>query len=79
LEGEKISPVVINDSHVGLLIELKQPPFILHTYSHNLVDAEYETSMPGTPLIGRTNAWLFQLAGKTIANDYINLFRILCR
>jgi hypothetical protein len=32
---------------------------ILHyrhlTYSPNLVDAEYETRMPGTPRIGRAN------------------------
>ena len=77
LKGEKISPVLINNSYVGLLIELKRPPSILYTYSHNSADAEYATRMPGTPLIGRANAWLFQLAGKKMADDYIKLFQIL--
>jgi hypothetical protein len=79
LKGEKISPVLINDSQVGLLVELKRPPVILHT-SHNLVDATTETRLPGTPLIGRANAWLFHLTNNNkVANDYINLFQILRR
>jgi hypothetical protein len=71
LKGEKISPVLINGSNVNLLVELKRPPVILHTYSHNLEDGKYDTRMPGTPLIGRANAWLFQLTGNKVADDYI--------
>jgi hypothetical protein len=77
LKGEKISPVLINGSNVNLLVELKRPPVILHTYSHNLEDGKYDIRMPGTPLIGRANAWLFQLTGNKVADDYIKLFQIL--
>ncbi len=33
--------------------------------------------MPGTPLIGRANAWLFQLDSSNAADDYAKLFRTL--
>jgi hypothetical protein len=58
---------------------LKRAPIILHTSSNNLVDATTETRLPGTPLIGRANAWLFQLTTNRIADDYRNLFQILHR
>lgn len=35
--------------------------------------------MPGTPLIGRANAWLFQLVGNKVTDNYVKLFRILRR
>ncbi|CAF4723521.1 unnamed protein product [Rotaria sp. Silwood1] len=79
LKGEKISPVLINDSIVGLLIEVKQPPLILHSYSNPLSSEVYDTRMPGTPLIGHANAWLFRLAGQKLADDYIKLFQLLRR
>jgi hypothetical protein len=79
LKGEKISPVLVNDSYVSLLVHLKRPPSILHTYSSDQDDETYDTRMPGTPLIGRANAWLFQLAGHKFEDDYIKLFKILRR
>ncbi|CAF1163510.1 unnamed protein product [Rotaria sordida] len=79
LKGEKISPVLINDSIVGLLVEVKQPPLILHSYSNPLSSEVYDTHMPGTPLIGHANAWLFRLAGQKFADDYIKLFQFLRR
>ena len=68
---------MINDLNIGLLIQLKRPPIILHTFSHDLIDADSQTRMPGTPLIGRANAWLFQLNGRNITDDYMKLFRSL--
>ncbi len=79
LKGEKISLVLINDFKVGLLIQLKRSPCILHTYSTDENGEKYDTRMPGTPLIGRANAWLFQLTGQKFGNDCIRLFQILRR
>jgi hypothetical protein len=78
LRAEKISPVLINNSYVALLIQIKQPPAILQKVSDENEYSGHETRMPGTPLIGHANAWLVQLSGKTINKDYINLFQILC-
>ena len=77
LKGEKISPVLINNSNVALLIQLKRPPVILHSYSNDLVDGDQKTRLPGTPLIGRANAWLFQLTGQQVTNNYVQLFQSL--
>ncbi|CAF4083207.1 unnamed protein product [Adineta steineri] len=79
LKGEKISPVLINNSSVGLLMEVKRPPLILHSYSSSPGSEVYKTRMPGTPSIGRANAWLFRLSGHKIADDYRHLFHLLCR
>ncbi len=70
---------MINHSTVGLLVELKRPPVIFHTHSHDLDNAEYNTRLPGISPIGRANAWLFQLAGKKVEDDYTKLFQILRR
>jgi hypothetical protein len=56
---------------------LKRAPIILHTYDNDRIDDPIETRLPGTPLIGRANAWLFQLSNNRIADDYKDLFRIL--
>lgn len=62
---------------MALLVQLKRPPVILHSYSNDLVDADQKTRLPGTPLIGRANAWLFQLTGQRATNDYRQLFQSL--
>ncbi|UJR07128.1 hypothetical protein I4U23_011416 [Adineta vaga] len=77
LKGEKISPILINDSSVSLLIELKRPPVIIHSYSNNQNDEKIDLRMPGTPLIGHANAWVFQLNSQKFTDDYSRLFHIL--
>jgi hypothetical protein len=80
-KGKKITPVLINQNEVFLLLEVKRPPIILET--HNISGAGYDTSnetrLPGTLLIGHANAWLFRLSSKKVRSDYVTLFRILHR
>jgi hypothetical protein len=42
-------------------------------------DTPNETRLPGTLLIGHSNAWLFKLSSKNLRSDYMTLFRILHR
>ncbi len=59
-------------------MELKRPPIILRKTSHIFEDDVDETRLPGTPLIGHANGWLFKL-NYTNLNVYKNLFTILRR
>ncbi|CAF1664186.1 unnamed protein product, partial [Adineta ricciae] len=76
--GEKISPVLINNSSVYLLVELKRPPVIIQTYSDAQTNEKIDVRMPGTPLIGHANAWVFQLNSSRIVYEYGKLLNILC-
>jgi hypothetical protein len=42
-------------------------------------DAHDETRLPGTPLIGHANVWLFKLSSNNLQRDYEKLFHILYR
>ncbi len=79
LKGEKISPVLVNHSTVGVLVELKRPPVISHTCYSKIDDEQVDTRMPGTPLIGHANAWLFELTDAHVGENYMKLFQILRR
>jgi hypothetical protein len=81
LKDRKITPVLINRNELFLLLEIKRPPIILETRNVSSMgyDASNETRLPGTPLIGHANAWLFRLSSKNFRSDYVQLFRILHR
>jgi hypothetical protein len=78
LKGDKINPVLVDNESIYLLIELKRPPIILQKTSHITDDDIDETRLPGTPLIGHANGWLFKLNYKNL-NVYTQLFKILRR
>ena len=81
LKAKKITPVLINQNEVYLLIELRRPPIILETQDISFMgyDTTNETRLPGTPLIGHANAWLFKLSSHNPSDDYQKLFNILHR
>ncbi|CAF4541298.1 unnamed protein product, partial [Rotaria sp. Silwood2] len=81
LKARKITPVLINENEVFLLVEFKRPPIILEVRnkSNSLVDNFDENRLPGYGLIGHANAWLFKLSSQNLRNDYIKLFEILRR
>ncbi len=78
LKGDKISPVLVGNGSIFLLIELKRPPIILQTVSSRLKKGPIETRLPGTPAIGHANGWIFKL-NYTNPNVYTQLFKILRR
>ncbi|CAF5089580.1 unnamed protein product, partial [Rotaria magnacalcarata] len=81
LTARKISPVLINQGEVFLLIELKRPPVILltHTISRMLGEESDEKRLPGWGPIGYANTWLFKVSindqhdEQFSQNDIINL------
>ena len=66
---------------VFLLVEIRKPPMIIETLhiSSPFGDDTTETRLPGTPLIGHANVWLFRLSSRTSPNDCSRLFDILSR
>jgi hypothetical protein len=81
LKAKKITPVLINQNEVYLLIEVRRPPIILETKDMSFMghDATKETRLPGNPLIGHAHAWLFKLSANNPNDDYHKLFNILHR
>ena len=81
LKGKKITPVLINQSYIYLLLEVKRPPIILEVQTIDIgrYNASDELRLPGNVLIGHANAWLFKLSAEDLHSDYMNLFRILHR
>lgn len=81
MKGRKITPVLINQNHIYLLLEIKRAPTILDakvTDSLEYIRSD-ETRLPGNVLIGHANAWLFKLSAEDLRSDYIKLFTILSR
>jgi len=81
LKAKKITPILINRNEVYLLIEVRRPPIILETHDISILgyDSTNETRLPGTPLIGHANAWLFKLSSHNLNDDYHKLFTCLHR
>ncbi|CAF1676730.1 unnamed protein product [Rotaria magnacalcarata] len=81
LTARKISPVLINQGEVFLLIELKRPPVILltHTISRMLGEESDEKRLPGWGPIGYANTWLFKVSINDQHDEYVKLFEILHR
>ena len=81
LKSRKITPVLINQSDVYLLIELKRPPIILETQNTSSMfgDGSDQMRLPGTGLIGHANTWLFRFSSMNIGPDCVKLFNILHR
>ncbi|CAF2105210.1 unnamed protein product [Rotaria magnacalcarata] len=81
LKSRKISPVLINQDEVFLLLELKRPPIILqaHTTSNMFGDESDEKRLPGWGLVGYANAWLFKLLLSNQHDEYLKLFETLRR
>jgi len=76
LKGHKISPVLVNDKDICFLMQVKQPPTILHKISYDMSDDIDETRLPGNPLIGLANGWVFRLNDSNLSS-YVSLFRTL--
>ncbi|CAF3656841.1 unnamed protein product [Rotaria sordida] len=81
LKSKKITPVLINQKEVFLLVELKRPPIILEirNTSHSMHNNSDESRLPGFGPIGHANAWLFKLSSQNLRSDYMKLFEILRR
>ncbi|CAF0888246.1 unnamed protein product [Didymodactylos carnosus] len=100
LKHDRISPVFmcnihqlnekykrIVDPYVFLLLEIRRPPIIIHVKHFPLTLRRDETRLPGSLLIGQSNAWLFQIKGSNmqglvyndLINHYSNMFRYLSR
>ncbi|CAM2712695.1 unnamed protein product [Rotaria socialis] len=81
LTARKISPVLINQDEVFLLIELKRPPVILltHTISRESAEESDERRLPGWGPVGYANTWLFKVSINDQQDEYEKLFEILHR
>jgi hypothetical protein len=78
LKRDKISPVLVDNRGIYLLIEVKRPPIILQKISYKSEEDTDETRLPGTPSIGHANGWLFKLDYPNF-NLYTTLFKVLRR